>query len=111
MRGRAHALACLVVIAAIAAVAGCGHARVNPVRFVNQDPVWRVNDRAPFGPKPAERIYNRTLYQTDGFFIRRATRLMDVKNPVRAADTNSLDEVPDSTWFTNRIGVREMSVD
>jgi hypothetical protein len=101
--------AALVVV--LVAIAGCGHARVNQVRFVNADPVWRVNDRAPFAPKPAERIYNRTLYQTDGFFVRRLTRWMDMDAPVRAADTNSLGEVPDSTWFTNRIGVRDLSID
>jgi hypothetical protein len=28
---------------------------------------------------------------------------------VRAVNVNTLDEVPDSSWFTNRIGVREMS--
>ena len=28
-----------------------------------------------------------------------------------ALNVNSLDEVPDSSWFTNRIGVRDMSID
>ena len=32
------------------------------------------------------------------------------KRDVRAMNVNSLDEVPDSTWFTNRIGRREMSI-
>jgi len=27
----------------------------------------------------------------------------------RALGVNALDEVPDSTWFTNRIGVRELT--
>jgi hypothetical protein len=30
---------------------------------------------------------------------------------VRAVNVNTLDEVPDSAWFTNRIGVRQMPVD
>jgi hypothetical protein len=29
----------------------------------------------------------------------------------RAANVNTLGEVPDSSWFTNRIGVRELSLD
>ncbi len=29
----------------------------------------------------------------------------------RAGNVNTVDEVPDSTWFTNRIGARAMSVD
>ena len=30
---------------------------------------------------------------------------------IRALDVNTIDEVPDSSWFTNRVGLREMSVD
>jgi hypothetical protein len=30
---------------------------------------------------------------------------------IRAVNVNSIDEVPDSTWFTNRIGRRTMAVD
>ncbi len=32
------------------------------------------------------------------------------KRDVRAMNVNSLDEVPDSAWFANRIGRREMSI-
>jgi hypothetical protein len=31
--------------------------------------------------------------------------------PTRAGNVNSIDEVPDSSWFTNRIGSRPMSLD
>src|SRR5690606_12234662 len=44
-------------------------------------------------------------------FIRRVTRALEVPRPQRALGVNALDEVPDSTWFTNRIGVRELSLD
>jgi hypothetical protein len=30
---------------------------------------------------------------------------------IRAANVNTLDEVPDSTWFSNRIGRRAMTID
>ncbi len=30
---------------------------------------------------------------------------------VRALNVNTVDEVPDSSWFTNRIGRRELSLD
>ena len=36
---------------------------------------------------------------------------MEVRADAHAANVNSLDEVPDSTWFTNRIGARELTVD
>ena len=32
------------------------------------------------------------------------------RTPKRAVNVNTMDEVPDSTWFTNRIGVRAMPV-
>lgn len=96
---------------ALVTVAACSHAPVGKLRFANAPPVWRVADRTPLPKKPAEREYNRSLYQTDGFVVRRATRAMDMQDPVRAKDVNALDEVPDSTWFTNRIGVRDLSID
>ena len=33
------------------------------------------------------------------------------RRDVRALNVNTLDEVPDSSWFTNRIGRRPMSLD
>jgi hypothetical protein len=97
---RALALLCLAACATPA----------HELRFRNQPPVWRVDDRKPLAARPSTRIYNRTLYHTDGFFIRRATRALELGPRRRAADTSSLDEVPDSTWFTNRIGVRDLSI-
>jgi hypothetical protein len=93
-------------------LAGCAHASaVGELRFKNEAPVWRVNDRVPLAKMPAVREYNRTLYHVDGFVVRRATRALDVRPQYRAEDVNALDEVPSSTWFTNRIGVRDMTLD
>jgi hypothetical protein len=92
-------------------VASCAGSTIGDLRFRNEPPVWRVNDREPVGKTPSERVYRRTLYQTDGFVVRRMTRALEMREPQRAADVNSLDEVPDSTWFTNRIGVRPLSID
>jgi hypothetical protein len=33
------------------------------------------------------------------------------KRDVRAMDVNTVDDLPDSSWFTNRIGQRTMSID
>ncbi len=32
------------------------------------------------------------------------------RTPMRAVNVNTIDEVPDSSWFVNRIGVRPMSI-
>jgi hypothetical protein len=93
-------------------LSGCAHSPpAGVLRFRNQAPVWKVDDRAPFVGKPKEREYNRTLYHVDGFGVRRLTRAMDFPDRGRALDVNSLDEVPDSSWFTNRIGVRDLSIE
>ena len=98
----------LLVIAIV--LGACGRPPQGTLRFVNAPPVWQVGDRTPLDKQPAEREYNRTLYHVDGFVVRRATRAMDMLDPVRAEDVNALDEVPNSTWFTNRIGVRDVTV-
>ncbi|MEO7092098.1 MAG: hypothetical protein ABI175_02530, partial [Polyangiales bacterium] len=97
------------MIASLAAA--CASRPVDTLRFKLEPPVWRVADASPIPKAPSERVYNRTLYQTDSFVVRRLTRVLDVLEPSRAKDVNSLDEVPDSTWFTNRIGMREVTVE
>jgi hypothetical protein len=44
-------------------------------------------------------------------FQRRLTRALELPRSERALGVNALDEVPDSTWFTNRIGIRDLTVD
>ncbi|HKE16295.1 MAG TPA: hypothetical protein VKB80_15585 [Kofleriaceae bacterium] len=78
------------------------------MRFANRDPVWRVNDRLDT-PRPAEQGFPRLFYYFDRFAFRRLTRLMEVPEPRHAANVNSLDEVPDSTWFTNRVGTGRLT--
>ncbi|HET9482837.1 MAG TPA: hypothetical protein VFO79_02675, partial [Xanthomonadales bacterium] len=99
-------------LAVLALVAACAHKpQVGEVRFENAAPVWHVNDRKPLAKQPKEREYHRLLYHADGFIFRRTTRAMEVRRHRRAEDVNALDEVPDSTWFTNRIGIRELSLE
>ena len=103
-----HPLALCLLAAALTACA----ARPGPagtVRFHNQGPIWRVNDRNHVADKPAERVFYKALYHLDGYWYARADRAMELRPDRRAASVNSLDEVPDSTWFTNRIGVRDLS--
>jgi hypothetical protein len=80
------------------------------VRFHNRVPVVAVNDRADT-PEPKARRATRLLYHYDGLVHRKLTRAIELRTPGRAKGVNSLDEVPDSTWFENRIGVRDLSVD
>ena len=90
---------------------GCASSSpVGSVRFAKTPPVWKVNDRAPSKESPDERDFIRVLYKFDGSIYRRTTRAMELRPVKPVLDINALDEVPDSTWFTNRIGVREMTI-
>jgi hypothetical protein len=89
--------------------AGCATTgRVSQIRFANRDPVWKVNDRLDT-PRPQEHGFPRLLYYFDQYAFRRLSRMMEAPEPRRAANVNSLDEVPDSTWFTNRIGAGKVT--
>ncbi len=77
------------------------------LRFENRDPVWRVADRDPI-PKPEKREHFVTDLMLNLFRV----PIMDgLSFPgfERAENINSIGEVPDSTWWTNRIGVRDLS--
>jgi hypothetical protein len=99
-------------IALLLAVVGCtSSAAVPAVRFENAPPVRVVNDRRHVEKTPDELMYERYLNNFDGSFHRLVTRRLELKRHERARGVNALDEVPSSTWFTNRIGVREVSVE
>lgn len=93
----------------LAILAGCASsASLPPARFTNAPPTTAVNDRNDIA-KPEERPYTRYLYNLDGQFLRLISRPLELHRPQRALGVNALDEVPNSTWFTNRIGVRDVS--
>jgi hypothetical protein len=101
---------CLVVTGALGLVIGCSAAPGLPSpRFVNAPPVTVVNDRHHVAKAPAERKVVLSLYHYDGTFHRRITRGLELPRQRRALGVNALDEVPDSTWFTNRIDTRALS--
>ncbi|MEM9492286.1 MAG: hypothetical protein AAGC55_24280, partial [Myxococcota bacterium] len=89
---------------------GCAPAAVSEYRFANSAPVWRVDDRRPVA-KPTNPGFAKLLYFFDRFAVRRLTRTMELRAPRHAANVNSVDEVPDSTWFRNRIGMHPLGPD
>lgn len=101
-------VAALYLAGALLVSACAGPSTVGRLRFKNQAPVWKVNDRLKVSTKPEERPFRRMLYFFDAYFFRALTEAMEMKEPVPALNVNSLGEVPDSTWFTNRIGGRDM---
>ena len=107
----------LVLACAIAALAGCAAstasssapvAPVSTVRFANREPVWLVDDRRDVPVRPAKRAHDG-LRAFDIAIADRIDRALRVDVDEGALGVNSLDQVPDSTWFENRIGVRPVS--
>ena len=100
------------ILACIAVAAGCGGSSAVPaVRFANVPAVAAVDDRLDVPHTPKSREFFVDLYHWDAILQRRIERGLELPRPQRALGVNALDEVPDSTWFTNRIGVRDLSID
>lgn len=83
---------------------GCSHPEPTfpPARFVNAPPATIVDDRHNVATPPHERIAMQDSYAFDVLFRRPIQRPMEVIPRRRAKGISSIDEVPDSTWFTNR---------
>jgi hypothetical protein len=73
-------------------------------------------DAAPPGPDhlvcaPEPYVSPHLWDETDSLVFRPLSEGLGLVTSGESIDVNSLDEVPDSSWFTNRLGARPMSVD
>jgi hypothetical protein len=94
----------------VAGLAACSSTASLPeARFTNAEPVRAVNDQHDVPRPPADREFVGPLYHFDGSFTRPMRRALTLEAHRRARGVNAIDEVPDSTWFTNRVGVRDLS--
>lgn len=84
--------------------AGCGSARVGGPRFANEPIVWTVDDRRDVPNKPAELEYFSDAYAFRQHLIMPLTHGLSIPDVLPAKNVNALGEVPNSTWFHNRIG-------
>jgi len=74
-------------------------------KFLPDDPLWVDPDRLSI-PKPKE-IQLSQIYD----FLENTFAHPGGDRSQRAQNINTLGEVPDSSWFTNRIGLHPMTVD
>ena len=71
-------------------------------RFYPDDPLWTDDDRAMDASKAAP------IEDSNGYdFVVNTFGHPGERRDVRALNVNTVDEVPDSSWFTNRIGRKE----
>jgi len=96
----------LLAAAALAVLAAVDSPGAATPRFYPDDPIWVDDDRAFDASKVGE------IEDTNGYdFLVNTFSAPGERRDVRALNVNTVDEVPDSSWFTNRIGRRPMSVD
>ena len=89
---------------AVAALVAGGLNAAAP-RFYPDDPIQRDNDRA-FDASGAREIEGSNAYDfTEHTFLKSGER-----RNVLAMNINTMGEVPDSSWFTNRIGRESMPI-
>jgi len=87
-------------VLALVAVA-CGGAAVRP--FARRPPMTIDPDTTPFLPKPAVYKAPEIWDTAENILFKPIVDTLAVKQSRRAVNVNALDEVPDSSWFTNRI--------
>ena len=75
------------------------------LRFFPDDPILRDDDTVI----DASGIAQQELSESYDFLLQSFASPAD-RASIRAVNVNTLDEVPDSTWFTNRIGVRDLPI-
>jgi hypothetical protein len=78
-------------------------------KFYRDDPLWRMPD-----PAPATQMAPRKLSEYYDFFENALFRSGEVARAgeiLPSQGINTVDEVPDSAWYTNRHGFRRMSLE
>jgi hypothetical protein len=100
---RALGLLAAAVIVVEGALAGQG-GRKTP-RFYPDDPIG-VDDDAAFDASGVAEVELAETFD----FLENTFGSPGERTPIRAVNVNTVDEVPDSSWFTNRIGVRDMPI-
>jgi hypothetical protein len=71
--------------------------------FPPVEPLWRDPDRRPFAAELEPRYSPHDWDRVEKTFILPVQDALAVRTPAEAVNVNALDEVPDSSWFQNRI--------
>lgn len=86
-------------IAPALVVVACGSP---PVLYPDREPMTQDPDTRPFAKMPREYESPFIWDKIDNLVFERFSRGLNVEVSAEAVNVNSLDEVPDSSWFVNR---------
>ncbi|HXG54212.1 MAG TPA: hypothetical protein VNJ03_02435 [Vicinamibacterales bacterium] len=103
---RSLVLLALAAGAVVSAESGVAQMTRQTPRFLSDDPVRRDDDSAISVGELKEFELSENFDFLENTFGSPGDR-----TPLRAVNINTLDDVPDSSWFTNRIGAKEMPLD
>jgi hypothetical protein len=117
----------LRVVFAVLALPGLSQCAPVERRFPLREPLWRDTDlqsvyaRCHPEPEPEDRSHFSCapeIYDAptdwdgmDNMLFRPLSEAVGIVTSGESVNVNSLDEVPDSSWFTNRLGVRPVSIE
>jgi hypothetical protein len=86
---------------------GCAHGHD---LYHGRDPLWRDPDRRPFEAQLEPKFMARRWDEVHHSVFRPVSQFLSVETAGEAINVNALDEVPESSWFENRIGLGRLSV-
>lgn len=101
LKGCATAIVAAALVVDIALLAQSG--RTTP-KFYPDDPI-AVDDDSAFDAGKVQELELAEAFD----FLENTFGSPGDRQPIRAVNVNTMDEVPDSSWFTNRIGVRGLT--
>jgi hypothetical protein len=100
------------MLAGVAALVVAGLTACSGARPFSTKPVlWEDDDRRPFSPKPEDSFVPLYWDGADHIFFRPFARMWLLPTGHPARNVNALDEVADSSWFTNRLGRHPMTAE
>jgi hypothetical protein len=107
---RKHLLTCCIVALSFALAFAGSDQPLRPAvqarHFFPDDPLWRMPP-----PLPVKQPHKRKIDQLYDFVINSVATPGEHKIPEEAQGVNTLGEVPDSTWYTNRHYWHRMSLE
>jgi hypothetical protein len=96
---------CLLAVCLLGAWLTASNVRTAGPRFYSDDPLWK-------DPESQDASKTQALKVSDQYDLVENSFLgAGEKADRRAANVNTVDEVPDSSWFTNRAGARPLDVE
>jgi hypothetical protein len=105
---RVLALALLGFIALLFWLSGCAS---NPRHFSTAPVLWTDDDRRPFPQNPGSTWSPLYWDGADHMLFRPVSHAFLLETAHEAVNVNAFDEVPDSSWYVNRLSRRRMSTE